>query len=203
MAFRHSSNNRTQGTYIVLTGLPCTGKTTLGRWLSQKLGLPFLYHDEIMDILFKEIKVTGLAMRRKIHYTTDRVLSRLIEVILKQGGTFVLEEGFHARKSTFFLSALKQLNRRYRVIPFQIHCSASPAVLLQRAQRRTRPAWADAKHSIASLRGKLEFPQRPAPLGGLLMTFDTTHGWQKKRSLLLRTIKTALRNPQAVKRLTV
>ena len=40
---------------IIIWGLPCTGKTTLGPWLAKELGLPFVHKDGIKESLFESL----------------------------------------------------------------------------------------------------------------------------------------------------
>lgn len=45
---------------ILITGLPCTGKTTLGYKLAKRYSLPFVHKDGIKELLF-EIDTTDFA----------------------------------------------------------------------------------------------------------------------------------------------
>ncbi|MFZ4462043.1 MAG: AAA family ATPase [Patescibacteria group bacterium] len=40
---------------IIITGLPCTGKTTLGRKLAEELRLPFVSKDDFKELLFDDL----------------------------------------------------------------------------------------------------------------------------------------------------
>jgi shikimate kinase len=40
---------------IIISGLPCTGKTTLGRKLAQDLSLPLICRDSIKESLFDSL----------------------------------------------------------------------------------------------------------------------------------------------------
>jgi predicted kinase len=65
--------------FVVISGLPGSGKTTLGRRLAPLLGLPLIDKDDILERLFAA-KGTGDAARR-------RALSRESDAILQQEAT--------------------------------------------------------------------------------------------------------------------
>ena len=65
--------------FVVISGLPGSGKTTLGRRLAPALNLPFIDKDDILDRLFESKGVGNAAWRR--------TLSRESDVILREEAT--------------------------------------------------------------------------------------------------------------------
>jgi hypothetical protein len=65
--------------FVVISGLPASGKTTLGRRLAPALNLPLIDKDDILDRLFEAKGVGNAAWRR--------TLSRESDVILQQEAT--------------------------------------------------------------------------------------------------------------------
>ena len=65
--------------FVVISGLPGSGKTTLGRRLEPALNLPLIDKDDILDGLFESKGVGNAAWRRS--------LSRESDVILQQEAT--------------------------------------------------------------------------------------------------------------------
>jgi len=65
--------------FVVISGLPGSGKTTLGRRLSPVLELPLIDKDDILDRLFDSKGAGNAAWRR--------TLSRESDVILQQAAT--------------------------------------------------------------------------------------------------------------------
>ena len=59
---------------MVLTGLPGSGKTTLGRPLSASLSLPLLDKDDILESLFESIGVETPEERSRLSRASDAVL---------------------------------------------------------------------------------------------------------------------------------
>jgi predicted kinase len=53
---------------IVITGLPGTGKTTLGRKLAEELALPFISKDDIKELLFDGLGWEDRAKLKKWGY---------------------------------------------------------------------------------------------------------------------------------------
>jgi hypothetical protein len=63
--------------FIVISGLPASGKTTLGYRLAHILGLPLLDKDEILEALFDSLGVGDAQWRNRLSRTADVVLQRL------------------------------------------------------------------------------------------------------------------------------
>jgi glucokinase len=61
---------------IVISGLPGSGKTTLGRRLSPVLNLPFIDKDDILERLFESKGVGNAAWRRALSRESDRILQQ-------------------------------------------------------------------------------------------------------------------------------
>jgi glucokinase len=61
---------------VVVSGLPGSGKTTLGRRLARALGLPIIDKDEILDRLFETKGVGDSVWRRALSRESDAILQR-------------------------------------------------------------------------------------------------------------------------------
>jgi shikimate kinase len=118
------------GKPIVLVGLMGVGKTTVGRRLAQRLGLPFVDADHEIETA-AGMTITDIFDRFGEEYFRDgerRVIARLIDgtpkVIATGGGAFVQEQ----TRTLILESALA------------VWLSAAPSVLADRVARRdTRP----------------------------------------------------------------
>lgn len=60
--------------YVVASGLPASGKTTLARRLTSALELPLIDKDDILDRLFEERGIGDPAWRRRLSRESDRGL---------------------------------------------------------------------------------------------------------------------------------
>lgn len=65
--------------FIVVSGLPASGKSTIGAALSTGLGLPLLDKDDILEALFDELGVGDAAWRTTLSRAADRILETLAE----------------------------------------------------------------------------------------------------------------------------
>ena len=78
---------------IVLIGMPGAGKTTIGRYISEKLNFKFVDMDEFIERSskksIKEIFDQGEDLFRAFETKTCEVLSRLDNVVISTGGGVV------------------------------------------------------------------------------------------------------------------
>jgi glucokinase len=63
-------------TFVVVSGLPGSGKTTLARQLANQLGLPVIDKDDILDRLFEARGAGDFAWRRRLSRESDIILER-------------------------------------------------------------------------------------------------------------------------------
>ena len=62
--------------FVVISGLPGSGKTTLGRRLAPTLDLPLIDKDDILDRLFESKGVGNAAWRRTLSRESDAIFQR-------------------------------------------------------------------------------------------------------------------------------
>jgi glucokinase len=60
--------------FVVISGLPGSGKTTVGRELATRLGLTFIDKDDILDGLFETRGVGDVEWRRALSRESDAIL---------------------------------------------------------------------------------------------------------------------------------
>ena len=65
--------------FVVISGLPGSGKTTLARRLAPALNLPLIDKDDILDRLFEEKGIGDAAWRRALSRESDAILQREAE----------------------------------------------------------------------------------------------------------------------------
>ncbi|MEW5869448.1 MAG: AAA family ATPase [Chloroflexota bacterium] len=161
---------------VIVNGLPCTGKTTLGRWIAQQFHLPFVYKDGIKELLFNTLGWHDRQWSKRLGPACYELLYYFLAAQLAAGKPCVLEGNFYPEGAAPHFLALKQT---YRFEPVQILCVADGAVLVERFKRRSEsgerhPGHVDhlnyAELSQTLLKGRLE----PLPIGGQLVEVDTT-----------------------------
>lgn len=145
--------------FVVISGLPGSGKTTVGRRLAPLLNLPLIDKDDILDRLFESKGVGDAAWRRALSRESDVILQH--EAATSSGA--VLASFWRLRgmppdsgTPTDWLDALSRhvLN---------VHCACELEVAANRfLQRRRHPGHLDGDASpaevLASLRELTKLP---------------------------------------------
>ncbi len=118
---------------VIVTGLPGTGKTSLGERIAQELRLPFLHKDGIKELLFDTLGWSDIEWSKKLGRASTELLYYFAEVQLMTGNSCAIESNFDATLATPKFSAL---SRKYSFSIVQIICKADPEVIRQRYQAR-------------------------------------------------------------------
>src|ERR1700712_3623889 len=104
---------------IIVTGLPCTGKTTLGRHIAKELGWPFVHKDGIKESLFDHLGWSDRAWSKLLGRASSELLYYFAETQLAAGHSFVIESNFDP---TFATPRFQALQAQYGFTPIQIYC---------------------------------------------------------------------------------
>lgn len=116
---------------IVITGLPASGKTTLGRQLSLRDQIEFLSKDDIKkEIVASSIKLTRELDRVNGIKAVDLMMEKALD-FLSQGKKVIIESNF---KEEWDTAKIYPLAKEYSCL--QIVCEAPGEVLWQRFQAR-------------------------------------------------------------------
>ncbi|MFN8491079.1 MAG: ATP-binding protein [Caldilineaceae bacterium] len=179
---------------VLISGLPCTGKTTLGRRLAQELSLPFVHKDGIKELLFDHLGWQDRAWSKALGRVSSELLYYFAEVQLAAGRSLLLESNFDP---TFATPKFRALQTQYGFTPVQIFCKAADAVLLQRFQQRAEsgerhPGHVDhlnyAEFQAIMQQGVLA----PLAIGGELIEVDTTDFQQVDYTKLITALRTTM-----------
>jgi len=161
---------------VIVSGLPCAGKTTVGRRLAQDLSLPFVHKDGIKESLFDHLGWRDRTWSKALGRASSELLYYFAETQLAVGRSLVIESNFDPVFATPKFLALKA---QYSFTPLQILCKADGAVLLQRFQQRAEsgerhPGHVDhlnyAEFQTVLQQGSLE----NLAIGGQVIELDTT-----------------------------
>lgn len=161
---------------IIISGPPCTGKTTLGQSIAAAFHLPFIYKDGIKERLFDTLGWSDREWSKKLGFATYAILDYFMEVQLGAGVSFIVESNFAPDSGT---QTFLKLKAQYDFEPFQIQCRTEGTVLLSRYKDRAESGQRHPGHVDTStyaefkeglLKGKLD----ALDIGGTLYEIDTT-----------------------------
>lgn len=161
------------GVIVIVSGIPASGKTTVGRALAPLLNIPVLDKDDILERLFDERGVGDDTWRRQLSREADALLEaevsgrrEAIAVSFWRVPGMPPETG----TPTEWLSALS------RAI-IHIECVCPPEVAAQRYVQRTRHAGhLDQSLAADEVLGRIEALSNLASLEiGEKLVVDTTH----------------------------
>ncbi len=84
---------------ILVTGIPASGKSTISRYLAEKLQIPMISKDDIKEKLFDEVGFRSRAEKNKLGSASMEIMYYVAEQLMQVRGAFILENNFeHASK---------------------------------------------------------------------------------------------------------
>lgn len=176
MAMEDGQPARPAGPWLVMvSGMPATGKTTLGRRLAADLGLPFFSKDELKETLFDTLGVGDRAWSRRLGAASMTLLRHIAEATASAGQAAVIEANFSLEYDAPFY---QDLMSRSGVRIAQVWLTASPTTIVERFEQRAASPQRHPGH--VELANMDEFRQAlsrvddaPLPLAGPLMHVET------------------------------
>lgn len=148
-------------TFVVVSGLPGSGKTTLARQLADGLGLLLLDKDDILDRLFEANGIGDSAWRRRLSRASDVILER--EAVASNGAVLtslwrVPGMAADSGTPTYWLQDVSNL-------VVNVQCVCSPEIAAKRfLERKRHPGHLDGHATYADVLASL---QALAALGAL------------------------------------
>ena len=183
---------------VIVSGPPCSGKTTLARWLAQELALPLITKDAIKELLFDNLGWSDRAWSNKLGRATYPLVYYFVESQLAAGRSFIVESNFEPQFAT---SVFAELKHKYPFEPFQVQCHADGALLVKRFKERSESGARHPGHvdpliydevGRVLLKGKLA----SLDIGGTVVEVDTTDFEKIDYSGLLNKIRLHLNSTQ-------
>jgi predicted kinase len=176
---------------LIVSGPPCTGKTTLARWLAACLELPLMTKDTIKEVLFEVLGVRDRAWSKRLGGASMELLYTFVEAHLAAHKSCVVEGNFD---TAFATPVFRRLAREYPHTSIQVNCVADPAILASRFRKRSlseerHPGHQD--HLPPDPRFDSPISGRMPPLGivGHVIELDTSDFAQLDYDLLYSRIR--------------
>lgn len=147
--------------FIVLSGLPASGKTTLGRILADQLGLAFLDKDDYLESLYESRGVGDKLWRSELSREADAAFKT---AALKAESAVLVSWWKHPLSTDDSGTDIDWL-LPYQQDCVEVYCQCDPGLSFERFTKRTRhPGHLDDQRDLVQFRGFLE---RQAKLGAL------------------------------------
>ena len=178
---------------IIVTGLPGTGKTDLGRRIAREFQLPFVNKDGIKELLFDRLGWKDDDWSKKLSLASYDLLDYFVASQLAVGRSLVVESNFTSAEDSPRFLALKQ---RFDFQPLQILCHAKGETLLQRFQARIgqrHPGHVDRLIYERLEPVLLQGRSAPLDIGGQVIEVDTTDFAAIDYAHLFSAIESAIR----------
>jgi predicted kinase len=119
---------------ILVSGLPCTGKTTLASQIATHFGYPLVWKDGIKEILFDHLGQKDRTWSKLLSETTYALIFQQVETLLKARISLVAEGNFSPDPTRLSILALQEITS-FQL--FDLHCVTDADTLLSRIQTRT------------------------------------------------------------------
>jgi hypothetical protein len=123
--------------HIIVTGIPASGKSTVGHAVAAALGLAMLDKDEILEAMFNSQGVGNAEWRRRLSRAADGVLK---ERALRSGGAVIASWWRHPASQVDQVDSgtpVEWLSSLPGVV-VELHCVCSPQVATERFLSRER-----------------------------------------------------------------
>lgn len=139
--------------FIIVSGIPASGKTSLASRIAGSLSIPFLDKDRILEALIDTLGSQNLESRHRLSRASDTVLER---VALSLRSAVVCSFWRHPMMSGHSGTPTDWLDSRGHEI-VEVHCRCDPSIAAARFTVRSRhPGHMDSERNTASLESQFE-----------------------------------------------
>jgi len=174
---------------LIVSGLPCAGKTSIAERLADELSLPLMTKDGIKEQLFHILGWSDRDWSKKLSQASVELLLYFTEAQLAAGNSMIIECNFQPDLAT---PRLRAIQARYAAVLFQVYCRADPDTLYERFKARTgrrHPGHVDEQY-LAEFHVKLEQAgQETLDLDCPVAVVDTTDFQKVDYPALLKAVR--------------
>lgn len=174
--------------FVVVSGVPGCGKSTVGRALAEHLNTPYFDKDEILESYFGELECSNEETRHRLSRAADLDFQtktlNCTRAVLDSFWRHPLADTQSGTPSSWLAAP--------EIHAVEVLCGCAPELAAKRFLERTRPVGhLDRAWDHASLAAQSRNLMRELPLGvGALIKIDTTNAVDFKQ--LAVQVKTAL-----------
>ena len=118
---------------IIITGSAGAGKTTIGKWLAEKLRFPFFNKDGIKEVLYDSLGWSDREWSQKLGAASSELIWYVVHAQLQAGRSLIIESNFSPK---FTNPQLQLLKDSYELKVVQILCQADKPILYERFKTR-------------------------------------------------------------------
>lgn len=157
--------------FVVLSGLPGSGKTTLARRLAPAIGLPVIDKDDILEGMFDTRGTGDHAWRRELSRLSDRILREKAEA--SQGA--ILVSFWHLPGMSPDSGTPTEWLRSLSGTIVNLHCACTPEIAASRfLDRKRHPGHLDSEKSPEEVLTGIRRISESGTLGIRRIEVDTT-----------------------------
>jgi len=120
--------------HLILTGIPASGKSAIGRALSEELGLEMFDKDEILEDLFNEKGIGDLDWRTVLSRAADEILR---ERASRSESSIIVSWWRHPASTIVSGTPIEWLSDLPGVL-IEIRCICDPGIAVERFKSRIR-----------------------------------------------------------------
>lgn len=124
-----------QPVLIIISGPPCSGKTTLAKSIAQKFNLPLITKDSLKEILFDTIGWEDREWSKKIGTASFAIIHYLLDSVMATSQSIIIEGNF---KTEFETQHIKPRLDQYNYQAVQIMCQCDGKILFERFKQRSK-----------------------------------------------------------------
>ncbi|MXP74681.1 AAA family ATPase [Lachnospiraceae bacterium WCA-9-b2] len=118
--------------FILVTGIPAAGKSTMAEAISERLKLPVISKDTIKELLFDHVGFQSRAEKVNLGIASMEIMYYAAGQLMKAGQPFILENNFEYSSE----HGIKNLLEKYQYSALTITLTGDYKVIYQRFQER-------------------------------------------------------------------
>jgi len=120
--------------YLILTGIPASGKSTIARALSEALALEMWDKDEILEDLFNKKGIGDVHWRTILSRDADEILR---EQVCQSDGSIIVSWWRHPGSTLASGTPVEWLSELQGTLT-EVHCICDPSIAVERFKSRIR-----------------------------------------------------------------